>query len=529
MQFVTILFVVLYTNYANAQAPDIEWQHRIGGFGWNGSYGSQPTSDGGFIVGGRSNSNASGDKSENSRGEYDYWIVKTDANGLPVWDKTVGGASPTSWEQDDFSALAQSSDGGYILCGASDSPLSGDKTENAIGGGDFWIVKITSTGTIEWQNVIGGNSSDVPYCIYELPDGNFLVGGYSQSGVSADKTEPNRGLQDYWILKLDPFGNILWQKTVGGAGIDLLSSIVISSDGYLLAGSSGSNVSGDKTENSRGGNDYWIVKLDLAGNIIWQKTVGGSGYDRLSEAKQTSDGGYFLAGFSLSPISGEKSEGSRGSYDYWVLKTNSSGEIEWQRTLGGSGDDSLFSADLCLDEGFILTGTTTSPISGEVAQGTNGEYDGWVVKLSAEGTILWQKTLGGLGSDGFNQVHQVVDGSYFLSGGTNSIISGDITEPPIGQRDYWIVKLVPDELGNDELATNSISLWPNPTSGEININVGQLTEGKIEVFNVVGQLLYKQDYFTSEVIQQTLPEADGIYFVTVSTFAGQSTFKIIKQ
>ncbi|MFN5774540.1 MAG: hypothetical protein ACK447_15790, partial [Flavobacterium sp.] len=203
-------FLVLFPYYIFSQPLQIEWQNRIGGFEVNLNSVAQHTIDGGYIIGGSSNSNLSGDKTENSRGLFDYWIVKTNNSGIIEWDKTIGGSAPNGWEQDVLTDLKQTLDGGYIICGISDSPISGDKNENSIGSVDFWVVKLNPFGVIEWQNTIGGMNADEPYSILQTIDGGFLVSGQSQSNISGDKSENSRGLKDYWVVKLNQLGQIEW-------------------------------------------------------------------------------------------------------------------------------------------------------------------------------------------------------------------------------------------------------------------------------------------------------------------------------
>src|SRR5690606_33202957 len=156
----------------------------------------------------------------------------------------------------------------------------------------FWIVKLDSSGTIEWQNTIGGNDNDYLYALELTMDGGYIIGGLSYSNISGDKTENSLGGADYWIVKIDSSGIIEWQNTIGGEDIDVLTSIVINSDGtYTLSGYSASDISPDKSENAIGtGSDFWIVKIDEFGNIVWDNTIGGTNLDMASTAIQTGDG-----------------------------------------------------------------------------------------------------------------------------------------------------------------------------------------------------------------------------------------------
>ena len=176
----------------------------------------------------------------------------------------------------------------------------------------FFIAKVFSQAPeIEWQNTIGGNNNDYLQSIQQTTDGGYILGGFSYSDSSGDKTEALLGNDDYWVVKLNRASDIEWQNTIGGSSYDELYSVRQTSDGgYILGGRSYSGISGDKTEASSGGWDYWAVKLNSTGDIEWQNAIGGSGDDNLWSAEQTTDGGYILGGYSTSGISGDKTEAS---------------------------------------------------------------------------------------------------------------------------------------------------------------------------------------------------------------------------
>ncbi len=435
-----VLCVVAFTqNIPSAFAQEIEWQNMIGGWMEDYLYSIQQTTDGGYILAGASNSPISGDKTETSNGpDNDYWIVKTDSAGNIQWQNTINAIGP-----DELTFIQQTSDGGYILGGYSDSYLALDKTEWSQGLNDYWIVKTDSAGNIQWQNTIGGGSEDILYSIQQTFDGGYILGGYSYSGISGDKTENSNGGYDYWIVKTNSTGIIQWQNTIGGSYTDYLFSIQQTIDGgYILGGYSQSDISGDKTENSNGSFDYWIVKTDTSGNILWQNTIGGSGWDELHCIHQTTDGGYILGGYSNSNISGDKMENSIGLNDYWIIKTDGTGNIQWQNTIGGSLDDKLYSIQQTSDGGYILGGYSWSNTSGDKTENNLGQGDYWIVKTDSAGNIQWQNTIGGANSDWLKSMQQTSDDGYLLGGYSSSPISGDKTEENFNNcSDYWILKL----------------------------------------------------------------------------------------
>ena len=526
--------VVFVLFFGGLKAQNIQWQNTIGGSLFDQLYSIHQTVDGGYILGGWSMSDSSGDKTENIIGNFgyaDYWIIKTDATGNIQWQNTIGGD-----DTDRLYSIQETVDGGYILGGFSKSDSSGNKVENSIGYIDYWIVKTDASGNIQWQNNIGGNNEDRLYSIQQTSDGGYVLGGWSNSNISGDKIENSNGGYDYWIVKTDALGNIQWQNTIGGSDDDYLSSIQQTTDGgYILSGYSSSNISGDKTESSNGFDDYWIIKIDSSGNIQWQNTIGGSNLDELYSIQQTSDGGYILGGHSVSNISGDKMENSNGGYDYWIVKTDISGNILWQNTIGGSSGDILYAIQQTANGGYILGGYSGSNISGDKMENCMGGADYWTVKTDSVGNIQWQNTIGGGNINWFSSIQQTADGGYILGGYSKSNISGDKTENSNGFDDYWIVKI------NDTTITttiqsaiqnpkSSISISPNPFTNELTITTSHPTAiAEIKIQDIYGRLVYEQKPAAVNRKLQTVNWQQGIYFVEVITEDGRVVRKVVKQ
>ncbi len=425
----------------------IEWQNTIGGNSSEQLYSVKQTIDGGYILGGWSDSGFSGDKTEVSNGEVDFWVVKLDSTGAIQWQNSIGGNTA------DYLYVVEEIGDGYILGGVSYSDSSGDKSENSMSWSDYWVVKIDSTGIIEWENTIGGDDRDEFTSIKPTSDGGYIMGGYSNSGISGDKSEEawiggDMGY-DYWVVKIDSLGNVEWDNTIGGFGDDYLMSVDVTIDGgYILGGFSSSNASGDKTEDIVGMtsfSDYWVIKLDSAGDIIWQNTIGGDYIEVLSSVIQTADGGYILAGYSNSEALGDKTESNIGFEDYWLVKLDSAGNIVWQNTIGGLGDDYPHLIQQTTEGGYILAGNSNSGSSPDKSEDNIGAQDYWVVKLSSIGTIEWENTIGGVANDFLYEVDQTDDGGFILGGYSFSGISGDKSELNMGFSDYWVVKLYPED------------------------------------------------------------------------------------
>ena len=358
--------------------------------------------------------------------------------GAIVRQKVIGGSS-----YDESWCVLKTKDGGMIVGGFSYSNKSAQKTQNIRGASDYWIVKMDQHGKIEWDKTIGGIGDDYFQSLIQTSDGGYALIGFSYSNISIEKNEDNRGDADYWMVKLDSLGNIKWDKTIGGSGAEYINYIrQTSDDGYILAGSSNSNISGEKTENSRGGFDYWIVKLNKKGEKVWDKTIGGSGDEFCSSVIITSDGGVALGGGSVSNASGEKSENSRGDFDCWIVKLSKFGKIEWDKTVGGSDGDFCQSLLQTADGGYLIGAQSLSNTSGEKTQDSRGLFDYWLVKLNKNGKKVWDKTIGGNDNDGdVFSLLQTEDKGYIVGGDSYSGISGEKTESSRGDWDNWIVKL----------------------------------------------------------------------------------------
>ncbi|MGG7037057.1 MAG: T9SS C-terminal target domain-containing protein, partial [Flavobacterium sp.] len=306
---------------------------------------------------------------------------------------------------------------------------------------------------IVWERSYGGKHAEYLMDVQPTADYGFILAGSSLSNKTGNKTDENRGDFDYWIWKMDESGELDWQKSFGGSGSDFLQSLKNTRDGgFILAGNSNSsNVTekkgqNDKKEKSRGGDDFWIIKLDAKGNEEWQKTIGGWGQEKLKTICQTVDGGYIIGGSSSSHISGEKEENGFGNLDYWIVKLDKKGKIEWQKTFGGIYVDELRSLEQTKDLGYIVGGYSNSPKSGNKEKDNLGYGDYWVLKLDPKGEIEWQKVLGGDLDDQLSVVHQSYDGAYLLAGYSSSDATESRVIKGINGSDFWVVKL--NEIGN---------------------------------------------------------------------------------
>jgi len=327
------------------------------------------SSDGGYFVAG---------ESEDRKGIY---VVKLDGLGNVQWAKTIALGSSA-----DVGSATQSSDGGFVVVGR----IWGPEIPN-VDNYDMFVVKLDSSGNVQWAKTIGGNDWDAAGSIMQTSDGGFIVGGRASSFAVDDGS--------MFILKLDSSGNVKWAKTIGGGAY--ATSIIQSSDGgYAVAGFG----------YGAGRIDFYVVKLDSSGNVQWARTIGGYHEDGPFSIIQTTDGGYVVAGYTESFGAGDE--------DIYVVKLDSSGNVEWTKTIGGSGDDVAGSIIQSSDGGYIVAGFTENFGA--------GDGDIFVVKLDSSGNIVWAKTIGGSKGDGALKIVKSSDGGYVLAGWTESFGGGGI-------------------------------------------------------------------------------------------------------
>jgi hypothetical protein len=534
------LLFITYSLFVFAQVPAIDWQKTLGGNNSDFLYSICPTSDGGFIYGGSSSSPISGDKTMNCQGNgfTDCWIIKTNTLGAIQWQKSIGGYAGEAYTQ-----IFQTADGGYIMGCSSMSNISGDKTENSFGYTDYWIVKLDALGNVVWDKTLGGSALEYFTSLIQTPDGGYLVGGYSDSPMSGNKTEnfigyvPNLATtyDDYWVVKLDALGAIEWQNTIGSTGGEVLNSIITTSDsGYLLVGfSAGLYADGDKTQLTRGGYDYWIVKIDNLGAVVWDKTIGGNKGDNPNDVSITFDGNFLITGSSNSDVSGEKTDAAYATdySDVWLIELDNLGNIIWQKTIGGSSVDTADSITPDENSGYLLGCWSDSNTSFDKTENSRGGSDFWLVKIDSSGNIQWDKTIGGAQDESIKAVCLVpADNSFIVGGFSSSSNTGDKTEVSRGLNDYWVVKLQPENLSTHNFATTTARVYPNPTVKRVTFDFNESYSNlNVKLFNLVGQLVNEQKFQNTSNLSIDINGESGVYFVEIENENYEKkTFKIVK-
>ncbi|UOK41786.1 MULTISPECIES: T9SS type A sorting domain-containing protein [Flavobacterium] len=511
MKKYSLLLVIFLTFIYCYSQPSITWQRSLGGTGIDVMTSIQQTYDGGYIIAGHSNSN-NGDVTEN-HGGTDYWVIKLTNSGSIDWKKSFGGTG-----NEIADSIVQTTDGGYIIAGTSSSN-NGDVSENH-GSSDYWIVKLNSIGVIDWEKSFGGTLRDEASCIIQTTDGGYIIAGQTNSN-NGDVTI-NKGGFDYWVVKLNSMGVIEWERSFGGTLNDYACSIQQTIDGgYIVAGDTNSNDI-DVTD-PHGYYDVWAVKLTSTGTMAWQRSLGGTNLDATYSILQTADGGYIIAAHSNSN-NGNVTE-NHGGTDYWVVKLTNTGDIDWKKSFGGTLIDEAYSIQQTSDGGYIVAGFSNSN-NGDVT-GNHGDFDYWVLKLSVVGDIQWQKSFGGTGADKITSIKQTADGGYAIAGYSNSN-NNDVTENH-GDYDYWIVKLSSALSTNESTLDNLFSVYPNPINNELHVNInGNTLDLPYIIYDQSGRSIMKGklNEVNSVIKTDNLPK--GVYILSIGDKV-KTNRKIIKE
>lgn len=522
--------ISLFSIFSNSlSAQEIEWQQVLGGIHSEYLYDVKSTPDYGFLLAGSSFSEDSGNKSEKGQGDLDYFLWKMDELGKLEWQKVFGGSGT-----DYLYSVGMTSEGGYILGGSSDSPVSGDKKEQGFGNMDFWIIKIDPEGNEEWQLTLGGIGHDELQSVQQTSEGGYIIGGSSNSTpiqneegkTIGNKSEESRGNYDYWVVKLSPEGEIEWEKTYGGMFADQLKSLLITEDGYVIAGTSNSLISSDKTAENLGMDDFWIIKLDHDGKQQWQKTYGGDGDESLSHIIKT-ENGFLLAGNSDSKTSDTKKSDNTNGTDFWVIEITEEGEYIWDSSYDFGQWDKLVSLTKAEEDTYLLGGYASTETLGKRTD-NKGINDYIALKINQRGEMLWSKTLGGKDKDELKGLTQTRDGGYILAGNSDSKKSDDKDKASIGGNDFWIIKLGENNKQQEE--RQLVEIYPNPTYQYTNIVISQsYNTAQVEVFDMVGRKLqYKElPYRTTPINLQGYPP--GVYIFKIIVDDQTTDIKVIKK
>ncbi len=473
------LAALVICGSAHAQPPDSTWGRTYGGSGLEECLSAQQTDDGGYVLGGWTESYGSGNQ--------DYWLVKVNSAGVTSWSRSFGGASG-----DHGVSVVETADGGFALAGWAFSFGAGIA--------DFWLVKTNSDGDSLWSRAYGGTGHDECRVVQQTADQGFLLAGGTYSFGAGD--------WDFWVVKTDSGGDSLWSRTLGGPYEDYCTSARQTTDGgYVLAGWTDLNGAGIY--------DYWLVKLDANGDSIWSRTYGNADVEWCWTVLETSDGGFMLGGAVM--------PSTFGPMDIWIVKTNTAGEIVWEQRYGGENSESCAAILETANHDFVLVGGTWSFGA--------GASDIWLLKAAANGDSIWSRTFGGHEEEYGTAILQTANGEYVVAGATSSFGAGYF--------DMMLVKTGADATGAEPStaplpANLSLGVFPNPfnPSTEITFNVPRTAHASLRIYDVLGrEVMTLMDGVvrggSTRLRWDAAGTANGIYFVRLTAAAEVMTKKIV--
>lgn len=506
----TFAVIASISTSAFNQGPILVWEENLGGTAVDVATSIMATLDGGTIAGGYTNSN-NGDVVGAISGT-DAWVIKLDASGQVEWKKIYGGTG------DDYChAIIRDNGGNYVFAGTSNS-TNGDISDN-LGGFDAWMVKLDASGNIIFSKTLGGSDDDAAYGLIQTADLGYAFAGDSKSDVISGNN--NRGGYDCFVGKLNNSGSVLFQKLYGGSDDESLKSISQTPNGDLYAAGETESNNFDVSGN-HGGYDFYVLRMKKTGLLTWAKTFGGTTNDNAH--KIISSGKALVIVGETESNNGNVPENNGGD-DFWVLKIKTTGATIFSKVFGGETSDIARSV-INTSGGYIVVGETESA-SGDVSS-NYGNEDYWFIKLSTNGNLMYEKNYGGAITDIAYDVTQIQDGNYVVAGASQSD-NVDVTDNN-GNNDYWIIKLDnPDAktstIGN---SATSLSIYPNPTTGQINIS-NTTNIASITIIDHNGKTLLNENTDNVNASLDLSSYASGIYFIKIVSVDGtQQISKIVK-
>ncbi len=528
MKRILPFFLMAFVTLSVIAQPSINWQHSYGGSDHEYCWKTISTSDGGYAFVGNSDSN-DGDVLSQNNGGTDLWVAKTNSTGVIQWSVLYGGTA-----DEEGLDLVQTSDGGYLVVGYTDSN-DGDVTghHGSSGYSDVWVLKLTSSGTLSWNKCFGGSQDDNAVSIAKTQSGDFYIAGSTSSNDGDVSGNHAVSYGDFWVFKMNATGTLLSQKCVGGTqGEECYRMIVTADDGCLLAGRTSSS-DGDAI-GYHGGSDMLISKLNSSLALDWSKCYGGTETEECNDIVQLNDGSFAALGYCSTHNNGDVTghHGSQGSDDFWLLKLTSAGAINWAKCFGGDGDDQANGLCKTSDGGFVMSGLTNST-NGDVSGFHNGgffEPDIWVAKVDAAGTPVWQRCCGGSGQDESFNVMEASNNHYIVTGFTYSA-DYDVTVN-LGSADGWILYLA-GSSGVEENTDHNVSVYPNPFSNEISLTLpaNVAAPEKIIITDLMGAevMVIDNAALLSDNSVNTTELKAGMYFVEIVGKDYRMLKKVVKE
>ncbi|MFH2141308.1 MAG: T9SS type A sorting domain-containing protein [Bacteroidota bacterium] len=524
IKLLTICLLILTIQVMQAQTT-LSWQHSYGGSDHEYAWKTISTTDGGYAFVGFSDSN-DGDLLSENNGGTDLWVAKINSLGVVQWSKLFGG----TLDEEGYDIL-QTADGGFMVAGYTGSS-DGDVTgHHGTSNDDLWVLKLNSSGVIEWNQCYGGTDDDDAGSIVQTTSGDFYIAGSAFSDDGDVSGNHSSSYSDFWVIKINSTGTLLNQKCVGGTDYDEGIRMILTSDGGCLLAGRTSSSDGDAI-GYHGGSDMLVAKLNSGFVLEWSNCYGGTETEECNAIVQLADGTYMALGYTSTHNNGDVTghHGSQGSDDFWLVKLTTTGAITWAKCYGGDGDDQADGLTKTSDNGFVMVGLTNST-NGDVSGFHNGGFfdpDIWVCKVNSSGVFQWQRCCGGSGQDEAFNVFEEGTGIFVVTGFTYSG-NYDVTIN-FGSADGWILKVTGSASGVEDLnCKNYFIIYPNPVSDKLTIEPeGQNHVLSFEIISSLGQVVYKGN-INNKTTVQTSNFASGVYLMKLKNSNTLDYIKIIKE
>ena len=537
------VFVKVWEKMCGSQAPELQDFNQF----------MQTDETGNIYIGASTSSGVpSGTKYDPSCYVYDtvatsdMWIFKLDSNGNQIWDRAIGGL-----EGEVFRSLVKDESGNFILLGASNSNPSCEKTLAAYNQKpDGWVVKINTDSTVIWDKRLGSKEKELFTCGAVAPDGSIIATGYTESSYpNHDISDSTNGWDDIMVFKLDSNGNKIWNYQYGSLGWEFVSDVIaLNNEQYLIVGNTNGLNNGDVSSNSPSfdstgqiRDDNWIIKIDSAGNKIWDRRYGCFLADDYTSSALLDINGDVVVGGVLSMINiwplpiqpcndGVADTVARGKRDAWIYKIDTaSGNIKNEKRFGGDGDDLICQIVEMQDKGYLLACRSDSHAGFEKSENpvanTNNNPDFWIVRMDSVFNIIWDKTIGGDNLEGCPNIIAINDSTFIIAGQTENGSNGNIgvatidTAQAIG--DIWVAKwYIANPLQVQELSLASFNLYPNPAQDVVYVTLqnAKKTDYNFTVQNMTGETIVNQKVMYNNnqtIVVPTATWPPGVYVINI--------------
>ena len=457
-----LLILALSMNVVNAQTV-LSWQKTYGGTSHEYIHQTIPTADGGFAFVGYSES-GDGDVPSNQGGE-DLWVAKANAAGILQWSFTFGGTA-----DEEGTDLLQTADGGFFVAGWTDSGDGDVSGHHGTYDSDFWVLKLSAAGALLSNKCYGGTSDDEAEAIELTQDGKLYIAGRTYSNSGDVSGIHGTSYTDLWVIKIDTALGLLAQKCVGGTNTDEAMELVCTADnGCIITGRSYST-DGDLT-GYHAGSDLLVAKLTSDLLVEWAKCYGGSEIEEGNSIVQNADQTYTVLGYTSTHNNGDITghHGAQGMDDFWLIKIANDGALTWAKCYGGSGDDQANGLTKSTTGGWAMCGLTNST-DGDVTgfHTSMFEPDYWVARVDVSGNLQWQRCCGGSGQDESFRIYEESANVFVVTGFTYSH-DGDVTNWK-GDADGWIIKVTGSAGISSARGAPVLTFYPHPVTNRIHFN-----------------------------------------------------------